>query len=388
MKDRLLDILVCPIGKTPLELMEWESSPVQLSEEEKERTNLMGFDPAKISREIKTGLLLNRELKLFYPVENGIPRMLTFRTGLNRTFIKKHAERINSEFRGFQFPDEEATPGEENILRTFSSEWIGYDWNEEAYWNLPADELYKGMKFSLDLDNKDLDNKLVMEIGIGIGGTANYVAESKGCEIIGTDLGCAVDAAYRNFNKNNFMHIVQASLFAPPFREETYDFVYSHGVLLHTYSVKKALESVSKLPKFGGSLYVWICNPDLEMGSLYRGLKMLAEKIIRPFCTRLPDKLQSIFLSPIVPLYIIHQNILTKRKNTKSIKYGWREAMHAARDRFTPQFRYCHSYEELAEWFRQNGYGDLQFLIDRERPSYVAPYWVNSTGIEGTRVAN
>ena len=48
------------------------------------------------------------------------------------------------------------------------------------------------------------------------------------------DLGYAVDAAQQNFGRNPLLHIVQASAFSPPFREKTFDLVYSQGVIMAT----------------------------------------------------------------------------------------------------------------------------------------------------------
>ena len=86
-------------------------------------------------------------------------------------------------------------------------------------------------------------------MGIGIGGTADYISRSEECEIVGIDLGYAVDAAYRNFGQNPLFHIVQASVFSLPFRENTFDFVYSHGVIMATYSTKEAFDELARLPR-------------------------------------------------------------------------------------------------------------------------------------------
>ena len=131
--------------------------------------------------------------------------------------MRLHAERLAREFPGFSLPNETAPPGEADVLRSFSSEWVGYDWNSHAYWNLSNEDLCRSMRFLLDLDRNPLNRKLVLEVGIGIGGIADYVARSEGCELIGVDLGYAVDAARKNFGQNPLLHIVQASVFALPF---------------------------------------------------------------------------------------------------------------------------------------------------------------------------
>ena len=173
MKQRALDFLVCPIDKTQLELREWETLPITLSREEMCRVERLGLAPTLFNKEIVSGVLVNRARKIFYPIHNGIPRLLTFPTGVVSDFTKQNFNRISRELTGFTTPHETAMPGEETVLRTFSSEWLNYDWNEQSYWNLTAEGIYNCMEFLLDLVHRPVKDKLVLEIGIGIGGIAD-----------------------------------------------------------------------------------------------------------------------------------------------------------------------------------------------------------------------
>lgn len=195
MKLRLVDLLVCPIDRTPLHLVEWELSQQQLNNNETKRAERLGIDPLSLSTEVSTGLLLNPARKIFYPIYQGIPRLTVFPTGVVETFMQLYDDRIRGELPGFRPADGNPMPGEEDVLRTFSSEWLGYGWDERAYWNLTPDEMYKCMHFLLDLDQQPVREKLVLEVGIGIGGIADFMARNEGCELIGIDLSYTVDAA-------------------------------------------------------------------------------------------------------------------------------------------------------------------------------------------------
>jgi uncharacterized protein YbaR (Trm112 family)/SAM-dependent methyltransferase len=385
MKMRLLDLLVCPIGKTRLELVEWETSSVYLSPKEANRLERMGLDPDLFSKEIITGVLLNRAKKIFYPIHHGIPRMLVFSTGLGRQFAKRHADRIASELRGFAMPQEIATPGEEIVLRTFSTEWVKYDWDGQSYWSVRPDTIYESMNFLLDLNRRPVKDKLALEIGIGIGGIANHIAHRGECELVGIDLSYAVDSAYKHFGTNTFLHLVQASAFVPPFRENAFDFVYSCGVLHHTFSTRTAFDRICRLPKIGGRLYIWVYSPYGERHTLIRRLIMLIETGLRPFASRLPENLQTAVLLPIIPLYFLHQNLYVTRLGPGYVKYGWREAMHAARDRFTPRYAHRHTEDEVCDWFREAGYGELQRGSERDYPDYVPTSLILATAVDGIR---
>jgi SAM-dependent methyltransferase len=272
-----------------------------------------------------------------------------------RQFANHFRTRLENEFPGYEPPSEQGAPGEEAVLRSFSREWLHYDWDERAYWGQSADDLYRSMAFALDLEHKDLRDRLVLEVGIGIGGIANHLSRSLECELVGIDLSYAVDAAQRNFKENPFFHIVQASAFAPPFAEGAFDYVFSQGVLHHTFSTEAAFQAITKLPREGGRLYVWLYSHRDEARTLKRRILFGVERFLRPVYSRLPEPLQTVALAPWAPLYIAHQ-WLAARGNDQLTTYSWREAMHAARDRWTPRFVHRHSDEEVARWFTAASY--------------------------------
>ena len=251
MKLRLLDHLVCPLDKTALELQAWETTTRSLAAADSARAERLGIETAKLATEVLQGVLINRQRKLLYPIHNGVPRMLTFATGVADRFRAQQADRLANEFAGYSFPNEPGVTGESEVLRTFSSEWTNYDWDGQTYWNLKPDAWFKCMRFVLELEQKPVRDKLVLEAGMGIGGVADYLAREEGCEIVGMDLGYAVEVGYKHFGHNPFLHVVQGSAFAGPFAQQTFDFVYSFGVLHHTFSTKTAFDRLAQLPKRG-----------------------------------------------------------------------------------------------------------------------------------------
>ena len=383
MRPRLNELLVCPIDRQPLELRVWESDTIPLSAKQKETANNLGIDPASVECDVHTGVLLNPRLKVFYPILGDVPRMLAFPVAVQQHFLQEIGDRLRRECEGYRSPDAEATPGEPDVLRTFSSEWVNYDWKEDAYWSGTADEIYKMMDFVLDLDGHPGSGKKVLEVGIGIGGIANHIAEAHGCEMVGIDLSYAVDPAQRYFGRRNpFFHVVQASLFRPPFRDEAFDFVYSQGVLHHTYSTRKAVESIARLPRKGGRLYVWVYSWRDEQRTWIRRRLMQLERLLRPVLWRMPERLQAVALTPLVPLYMLYHSQL---RPESGVHYGWREAIHAARDRFTPRFVHRHSEDEVMGWFRELGYTGVRAGSQRNMPDYVPIAISACTAIDGIR---
>ena len=303
-----------------------------------------------------------------------------------RRFEREEAAWIERSLSGFRLQAIAPSPGELDVLRTFSDEWKGYGWTEDAYWDTTSENMLRCMQYVLGTDRHPLRGQLVLEVGIGIGGIANAVARAERCELIGMDLGYAVDDAAQLFGSNPLLHIVQGSLFFPPFRQGTFDFVYSQGVMHHTHSTKQAFDSVARLPRVNGRLYVWVYSKDAERESMLRRFLQAVESAIRPTVWRLPAPLQTLALLPLVPGYMAYQNFYRRQRFGPSVaRYGYREAMHAARDRFTPRFAHRHDYEEVASWFRAAGYDYLELLRDERPPEGVSPSYAINVGISGRR---
>jgi uncharacterized protein YbaR (Trm112 family)/SAM-dependent methyltransferase len=384
MRQRAADLVVCPLDRTPLELVAWSIDERPLSEADRAKALSLAIDPRLLEIDVITGVLVNRARRICYPIVRGIPRLLTFPTAVGEGFLKEHGGRLAADLPGVRLPDGEAAPGELDVLRTFSREWLDYRWDEHSYWNLPAAAMFRCMDFMLDVERHPLSGKRVLEVGIGIGGIADHVARTHDCELVGVDLGYAVDAAARNFGINPFFHIVQASAFAPPFRASTFDLVYSQGVIHHTYSTRTAFDHLQELPKVGGRLYIWVYSPENESRSLARRAIMLLEHMLRPICSRLPERLQTLLLLPIVPLYMAHQRLVAGGA-IGAIRYGFNEALHAARDRFTPRYIHRHNDAEVMGWFRACGYQDIRAASGRDVPPWLPIGFYANTGIDGTR---
>lgn len=390
MRRRLLRYLADPSDGGKLELMVWESWRRPLTEEQRGVALAMGLAPHAITRELEDeiieGALLNPRSKVLYPIHRGVPRLLVFPTAVARDFAAQHRQLLATELPEYRLPDGEGVPGEEDVLRSFSAEWLGYEWDGRSYWNLRPEEWFRCMRWTLGLDDHPVHGGRLLEVGIGVGATADHLSRTEGAEVVGVDLSHAVDAAANAFGDNPFLHVVQASAFALPLAPAAFDFVYSFGVLHHTYSTETGVRSVARMPAPGGRLYVWVYSPWDEARTPVRRLLMGLEKLTRPVIWRLPGPLQTAAILPLVPLYMGFQALRKLRGGAEGQAfYGFGDALHAARDRFTPRFIHRHTDEELAGWFREAGYEDLEITSRRPKPDFVPEAFTACAGVSGIR---
>ncbi|MCB1057413.1 MAG: class I SAM-dependent methyltransferase [Acidobacteria bacterium] len=391
MRRRLMRFLAAPDDGGELELVVWESRPRPLSDEERATALSLGIAETEIATELEedivTGVLLNRRSGVVFPIHHGVPRLLVFPTAVARAFATEHRRRLDTELEGFRLPDGEGVPGEEDVLRSFSAEWLGYEWDGRSYWNLRPEEWFRCMRWTLGVDDHPIRGRRVLEVGIGVGATADHLSRTEGAEVVGVDLSHAVDAAAKSFGDNPFLHVVQASAYALPLEPASFDFVYSFGVLHHTYSTVDGVRSVARMPASGGRLYVWVYSPWDEERTPVRRLLMGLEKATRPVLWRLPGPLQTVAILPLVPLYMGFQALRKLRGGAEGqAYYGFSDALHAARDRFTPRFIHRHTDEELAGWFREAGYGDLEITSQRPKPDFVPEAFTACAGVSGRRL--
>jgi uncharacterized protein YbaR (Trm112 family) len=169
MKATALDTIVCPACKSDLGL---------------QATSRRG-------REILEGTLTCDGCATSYPIRGGVPRFVP-----DGAYARSFGRQWNW-FRTVQVDSLNGSRVSEQMLK------------DATGWR---DDEYRGRK--------------LLDAGVGAGRFAERAAE-KGAEVFGVDLTTAIDAAYRNIGEREHVHLVQADIFALPFRPKTFDLAYS-----------------------------------------------------------------------------------------------------------------------------------------------------------------
>jgi len=302
MKPAALKFLVCPACKSALELRAG----------------------ARQGAEILDGGLWCRQCRVEYPVLGGVPRFVA-----TEGYAVSFGRQWNW-FRTIQLDSFSATRESERML--------------EATTGWRADD-YRG--------------RLVLDAGVGAGRFAEIVAD-KGGEAVGIDLTSSVDAAYANIGTRKNVHLIQADIFAMPFREGTFDLAYSIGVLHHTPDPRAAFDRVALTVKKGGGLAVYLY-------SRY-GLAHHFSDLLRSVTTRLPLRLMFAGSALAIPLYYLYRlpglGPLFQLLCPISLHPNWRWRWLDTFDWYTPRYQWKFFYPEVFRWFRANGFHEIEVFDD------------------------
>jgi len=212
---------------------------------------------------------------------------------------------------------------------------------------------------------EDLAGKLVLDVGCGMGRFAE-VATRWGAHVVGVDLSLAAEVAEENLRHRRAVFF-QADVFKLPFAAESFDYIYSLGVLHHTPDCKAAFQALPELLKPGGRIAIWLYSRYhnwYKMSDLYR-------KVTR----RMPPKLLHRLCWGVIPLYGVHRSLkripLVGRPASGALGYmipmahnpdpKWR--VLDTFDWYSPWYQSKHTYEEVFRWFEESGLEDLRVVL-------------------------
>src|SRR5205823_9722602 len=138
---------------------------------------------------------------------------------------------------------------------------FSYEWQRFRHTQLDSDtgrsDMRDRLQASLNFQLEELAGKVVLDAGCGMGRFAEIVHAHRGV-YVGIDYSFAIDAAFQNVGQLPDVHLLQADIFDLPFADDTFDLVFSLGVLHHTPDPRRAFAQLPRVLKPGGRLSVTV----------------------------------------------------------------------------------------------------------------------------------
>ncbi len=214
-----------------------------------------------------------------------------------------------------------------------------------------------------------LGGKRVLDAGCGAGRFVE-VAAGAGARVVGVDLSSAVEAAAENVARFPNADIVQASLYALPFRRGAFDACYCIGVLQHTPDPQRTLSVLPLVLKERGRLAVVAYERR-------RWTKFQTKYLIRPLTRRMSKRwllgviewsmpvlfavTEILFRLPLLgrvfKFAIPVANYTSERRLSLRQRYRW--AMLDTFDVLSPEFDYPQTESDVVRTLAEVGVVDL-----------------------------
>jgi ubiquinone/menaquinone biosynthesis C-methylase UbiE/uncharacterized protein YbaR (Trm112 family) len=254
------------------------------------------------------------------------------------------------------------------VARENYASGFGFEWTKHARTQYDS---YSGLKvseqrfFAQTHWSRNQTGELILEVGSGSGRFTEQAANT-GATVVSLDYSYAVDANYASNGMRSNVLIVQADVFAMPFRSGTFDRLFCFGMLQHTPNPERAFRALPRVLKSHG----FLCA-DIYKVSLLRTV-LQTKYWIRPFTRNMnPDLLYANVRAWVDFMWPLAKAI---RKLPKGYAINWR--LLVADYSFLGL-----EGEMLKEWSYLDTFDMLAPRYDRPATLSTLRKWANNVGL-------
>ena len=253
---------------------------------------------------------------------------------------------------------------------------FGFQWNLfrktqlDSYTNttISKDRFFRESKWNPE----QMKGKLIIDAGCGAGRFAE-IALSTETIVFAVDYSNAVDACWKNLKNKENLHVVQADIYNLPFRSDTFDYIYSFGVLHHTPNVKKSFFSLIQKLKNGGKICVDFYRKDWK-------IYLWSKYWLRPILKNLPQEKLLKIIKKVSPVLLLISNSLNRiPKIGHYLKYAIPVVNHKGElplnkellfewtilntfDMFSPKYDNPQNEKEVSGWLTEANLSNIEVL--------------------------
>lgn len=242
----------------------------------------------------------------------------------------------------------------DHYVASFSFQWTTYtDTQLDSQQGVDLTE--QDLLLKTGLSPEEVAGKLVLDAGVGTGRHAEVLARW-GARVVGVDLSEAVETARDNLARFPNALVMQADIGALPFKPESFDLIYSIGVLHHTPGTRAHAEKLLPLLKPGGTLALWVYPPKFQRRGEWTPLvSRLPATAFQAWCEWVIDLARPRREAPWMEAFIRQFPFATHHPTPQ-------RSVLALFDGYTPTYHWNHGNEEVAGWFKQWGLEDVRIL--------------------------
>ncbi len=301
--------------------------------------------------------------------------MNTDQLNITAIFSKKYRSVIETANRTiYEFSTEDGNIDPVTV-KSFGDEW-------KAFHGFDQKEIQKLGDEYFDIVSPEMLNAStsVLEIGCGSGRFLKYLADKAGF-LVGVDPSEAIYAADKLIGPDDHVILVKASANDLPFADETFDFVYSIGVLHHIPDTFRAMQACVDKVKKGGYFFTYLYYKLDNRGFVFRSIYHLSN-LLRKGISKLPGNPKRVVCDILAVAVYMPFVGLSRFLKLVGVKEGFRKKIplhgyenksfyiirNDSLDRFGTPLEQRFTKKQVLEMMENTGLEEINF-------SNNIPYW-------------